>query len=194
MDVQALVEQYGYTAVFLGTFLEGETVLVLAGFAAHRGYLDVGWVMAAAFAGSVAGDQLYFFLGRVHGTALLQRHPDWVARVQRGQQLLERHQIWVILGFRFLYGLRTVTPLAIGLSRVSAARFAILNLAGAALWSVGVAGAGYAFGDLMQLLLGDLHHYELAILLAIAGAGMLAWLGSRSKARSVRPVAPDGEG
>lgn len=194
MDIQALVQHYGYAAVVLGTFLEGETVLVLAGFAAHAGYLDLGGVMAAAFAGSVAGDQLYFFLGRRHGTALLHRHPDWVARVQRGQQLLERHQVWVILGFRFLYGLRTVTPLAIGLSRVSAARFAVLNLAGAAFWSIGVAAASYAFGNLMQLLLGDLRHYQIGILLAIAVGGTFVWLGSRSRARAVRPVASDGEG
>jgi membrane protein DedA with SNARE-associated domain len=45
------ISAYGYYAVEAGTFFEGETVLVLAGFAAHRGYLELPLVIACAFAG-----------------------------------------------------------------------------------------------------------------------------------------------
>ena len=55
-------------AVILGTFLEGETILVLAGLAAHQGYLSLSGIILAAFAGSLCGDQLFFFWG--DGTAL----------------------------------------------------------------------------------------------------------------------------
>ena len=41
MTLTALIASYGYYALFVGTFLEGETVLIAAGFAAHRGILDL---------------------------------------------------------------------------------------------------------------------------------------------------------
>ena len=51
MDLQSIIENYGYAAILIGTFLEGETILVLAGLAAHQGYLVLTWVILAAFAG-----------------------------------------------------------------------------------------------------------------------------------------------
>jgi membrane protein DedA with SNARE-associated domain len=60
MAVESLIEEYGYIAVFVGAFLEGETVLVLAGFAAHRGHLDLPRVITMAMFAGWLGDQLYF--------------------------------------------------------------------------------------------------------------------------------------
>ena len=60
MDLQSIIENYGYAAILIGTFLEGETILVLAGLAAHQGYLVLSWVILAAFVGSLCGDQLFF--------------------------------------------------------------------------------------------------------------------------------------
>lgn len=64
MDFAALIQQYGYVVVFVGSVLEGETLLALAGVAAHRGYLSLQWVMAVAAAGAFLGDQLCFLIGR----------------------------------------------------------------------------------------------------------------------------------
>ena len=38
INLEPLVSTYGYPALLVGTFLEGETILVIAGFLAHRGY------------------------------------------------------------------------------------------------------------------------------------------------------------
>jgi membrane protein DedA with SNARE-associated domain len=88
--------------LLVGTFLAGETILVLAGIAAKLGYLELPWVIACGFAGSLIGDQFAFFLGRWRGRALLQGHPAWQRRAAHVSDILERHRIPVILGFRFL--------------------------------------------------------------------------------------------
>ena len=54
------INTYGYAAVFIGCFFEGETILVLGAFAAHRGYLSLAGVCFAAFMGTFLGDQLYY--------------------------------------------------------------------------------------------------------------------------------------
>lgn len=114
MTIEALIEQYGYLALFAGTFLEGETILVVAGFAAHRGYLTLGGVFLYAFLGSLAGDQFFFLVGRWRGASYLARKTEWQSHVEKVNRLLNRYRLAVLLGFRFMYGLRSVTPFVIG--------------------------------------------------------------------------------
>jgi len=181
--IEHLVSQYGYLAILVGTFLEGETILVLGGFAAHRGLLWLPGVIAAAFVGSLASDQLFFVLGRRHGAAWLAKRPAWQARAARVRALIARHDTLIILAFRFLYGLRNVTPLALGMSEVPALKFAALNAIGAAVWAVAVATLGWFLGSAAKQLLGDLERYELAIAAAIVVAGVGLWAYRRVSAR-----------
>ena len=71
MDLPALLHQYGYALIFVGALVEGETLLMLGGYFAHRGYLDLARVIATAFVGAVCGDQFFFYIGRHHAKGLL---------------------------------------------------------------------------------------------------------------------------
>ncbi len=173
--MEAFLQTYGYWAVLIGTFLEGETILVLGGLAAHMGYLDLTGVILAAFAGSLCGDQLFFFLGRRHSNFLLNRRPSWKSKLERANRLIDRFQAPLILGFRFLYGLRTVMPFAIGISRVPVSRFVLLNAIGAIVWAAIVAGGGYLFGNALEGLLGNIRHYEKMLFALVAVAGVVVW-------------------
>ncbi len=175
MTLESLINTYGYAAILVGTFVEGETILVLGGFAAHRGYLALSWVLVAAFIGSLCGDQLFFFLGRWHSQTFLAKHPSWKVRVDKAQGLLERFQRPLILLFRFLYGLRTVAPFVIGMSRVPIAQFLLLNIVGALVWAIVVGAGGYLFGTALEILIGDIKRYETALFAAIAAIGVLIW-------------------
>lgn len=165
MDVGLLIGRYGLWVVFLGSLLEGESVLVLAGFGAHRGYLDFLSVVAVAWLGAVMGDGFYFWLGRRHGPAVLARWPRRAAAVRRALHLVERHSGKVIVAMRFAWGLRTALPIAIGISGVSRVRFLMLNMLSAALWAPVVAGAGWLFGETLARHLGDLQRVEHWVLL-----------------------------
>ena len=173
--LETLLQTYGYWAVLIGTFAEGETVLVLGAFAAHRGYLALPWVILAAFIGTLMGDQLFFYLGRKHTQWVLARRPSWKARIDRAQQLLERFRTLLILGFRFMYGLRTIIPFLMGMSSVSTKKIIILDVIAALVWAVVVGTGGYLFGNILEIILGDIKHYELPILVAIALIGVSLW-------------------
>jgi membrane protein DedA with SNARE-associated domain len=181
--LQTLIENYGYIAVFLGAVLEGETVLIMAGFAAHRGYLDLIWVIAVAALGGFAGDQCFFALGRFRGRQMLARFPSVHAQAARVDDLIHRHSTWLILGVRFMYGLRIAGPVLIGMSQVSHVRFAVLNLIGAIVWAAVVAGAGYAFGQAVTLALHNVRRYEILVLVGIALVGLLVWAVRKARHR-----------
>lgn len=179
MTLTQLVADYGYLAVFAGALLEGETVLLLAGFAAHQGYLSFPWIVLIAFCGGTLGDQLWCFMGRRYGTALLKRFPQLQPAAQQVNRLMLRFQVGVIIGVRFMYGLRIAGPIAIGMSDVPAWRFILFNLIGAALWALLVGGAGYLFGQTLHWLFADIQRYEEGVLLVIIGVGVMVGVWRR---------------
>jgi membrane protein DedA with SNARE-associated domain len=181
--VGQLLQQYGYLAVLVGALLEGETILLIAGFAARRGYLDLGGVIAVAATGGFLGDQGFFWLGRLRGNAVIARWPKLQSHSGKVNALLARHHAWIIVGIRFMYGLRAAGPILIGMSEVGALRFAAFNLIGAILWAVLIGGAGYLFGQALELVLGNIRRYEELAFAALVAVGILAWVYQRARAR-----------
>ncbi|MCA9629607.1 MAG: DedA family protein [Myxococcales bacterium] len=182
--IEHWVSLYGYWAVLLGTLLEGETVLIMGAYFAHRGYLSLPLVMLCAFLGSLLGDQLAFLFGRRVGRAWIDRRPRLSSQADRVARLLERHPTGVLLGFRFVYGVRSVTPLLVGASGISPGVFARYNLVGAALWAVIVGGLGYAFGQSLELLFAEAERFEVWVValgvLVLLGLALRRWLERRA--------------
>lgn len=179
----SLIEAYGYLAIFVGSFLEGETILAVGGFAAQSGYLDLPAVVAVGLSGGFLGDQLYFFLGRRHGNDIVARFPGLTLRVAKVDQWLYRYHTSLIICIRFMYGFRIAGPIIFGMGRVSAFKFALLNLIGACLWATLVAGSGFVFGEALELLLADAERYEIVGLGIIAAAGLALWLVHRYRTK-----------
>lgn len=179
--ISSLIASYGYFAVFIGTLLEGETILIAAGYAAHRGLLDWPLVVVVAMAGGTLGDQLAFMLGRWRGEALFARFPALTQHKEKVFRLLARYDVLFILSVRFMYGLRIAGPVILGSSGMSMRRFAFFNVIGAALWAVIVAGAGWFFGAALEAILTDIKKIEEAVLVVILLAGACFWLWRRRK-------------
>jgi membrane protein DedA with SNARE-associated domain len=175
-----VLSKYGYLGLFAGCLLEGETLLLLAGLAAHGGYLSFPIVVLVAFVGGTLGDQICFFAGRRFGDPLLRRWPRFELPAARVRSLIERHSALLIVGVRFMYGLRLIGPVAIGMSTVSAWRFAVFNMIGAGIWAVGVAGVGYLFGHAIEWLLADLGFFEnvalVCVVAIVAVVAALRWI------------------
>jgi membrane protein DedA with SNARE-associated domain len=159
VDVNQLIAEHGawfYPITFLWTFLEGETFVIFAGAAAQQGHLSLSWLIAAAWLGSFAGDQFYFFIGRRYGQRILARFPKHRGSVDIALGFLRRYNTWFILSFRFIYGIRNVSSFAMGTSGLSYVRFLALNFLAAGMWSLSFAGVGYLLGHAFEAMLGDL--------------------------------------
>jgi membrane protein DedA with SNARE-associated domain len=175
LSFEYLLETYGYAAVFIGTFLEGETILVLGGLAARIGHLELKGIILAAFLGTTLGDQLYFFIGRRYGKAILKSRPHWQEKTTKIDQLVNQYDVGLILSFRFMYGLRTIASFAFGMSSIPTRKFVILNMLGAAIWAVAIGGAGYLLGKSMELLVDDVKSHQALIFIGVISAGIAVW-------------------
>ncbi|NOX53679.1 MAG: DedA family protein [Planctomycetes bacterium] len=186
MHWEELVKEYGYLILLIGTLLEGETIVILAGFLARRGYLDFAYVALISFIGTFFADQTLFQIGRRYGARILDRWPRLRRAVKRVWRLLGRFQNLYIFGSRFLYGFRTISPLALGSAGVATRRFLTFNGLGAMVWAICIPAIGYSLGMALESVMAEVHRYELMVLagmLTVSGVILLIhWLRLRSKA------------
>ena len=170
ISLEQIIGNFGLPGLFLGAAVEGETVVVLGGMMVHRGVLPFLPAIVAAAIGSFVADQLFFFLGRAF------RHRPFVKRQQRKPAFVkalatfEKHPLLFVFAFRFVYGFRTVSPLAVGTTSLAARTFLMINALAAAVWATVFVSLGYSFGAATGKMVGRLPRLEFLFL----GAGVIA--------------------
>lgn len=187
MSLEAIVTQFGYPALVVGLLLEGETMLILGAFMAHRGYLNLSLVILIGWLATFASDQFFFWMGRSRGSQFLEKRPAWKPHVEKAKSMLSRNTNLLFLCVRFMYGLRTVLPFVIGMSKFEPKRFMPLNLIGAFLWALTFGLAGHLIGQLMAAIFEDVKEHELMIVLGIILIGTCGWI-YRRYANNFRPA------
>ena len=167
--MEHLLENYGYLAVLIGTFFEGEAILVLGGYLAHLGYLDLSLVMLCAFGGTYAGDQACYYLGKYKGLGWLAKRPSWQRKTGCLFALMHKYRVLLILGFRYLYGLRSLAPFVFALCGVKPLQFLLLNGIGALIWAVSVGALGYLLGNAVEPLLALFDNVAIGVVVGVLG-------------------------
>lgn len=177
MTPEILLHKFGYLAVFVGTFLEGETILVMAGFFAERGYLGLVGVIFTAFGGAFVGHCFWFWLGRSQGVRLLDRFPRMKRHFGKGIRIFERYGAPAIFVTQWLYGLRVTCAVIIGISQISAIKFVLYEAITCMVWAIIISLAGFFFGRAVERVLGRAAHIEKygLIVLLVLGIGIWVW-------------------
>ncbi len=181
--MEPLLSSYGYLGLFIGTLLEGEATVILAGIAAHQGFLEMRSIILIALIGTIFGDQFFYYLARWKGYEWACRSRCFRRNYPRAAELLQRHSFWLILCSRFLYGLRTIIPTSCGVLRISAWRYSLLNLVSALLWTPLMAFLGYSFGHSIHTFLKEWQSLNLilvgTLLLFLLMIWFFGWRGMR---------------
>jgi membrane protein DedA with SNARE-associated domain len=176
--MEEFLRQYGPIGIFLGAGFEGQTAVIVGGLLARQHIVQLWLVLASAMAGSGVVDQLLFVAGRRFRTH------RWVVRATQQQAFaraltfIERFPISYTLAFRFIFGLRVASPIAIGVSQVPTWRFTLLNILGAMIWATAFTMAGFIFGEAVHNVFGRGHHAGRWTLIAAGGivlAVLIVW-------------------
>jgi membrane-associated protein len=159
--VTDLLLAHGYVVIFVGAALDnfglpasGDVVLFAGGWLSNLGRATLPLVMLSGFAGALASDNTVYWIGRLGGRPLIDGvlkmrflhfliNEKNLAKVER---YFETHGGKMVFVGRFGPGLRSMTPLFAGLSRMKYYRFLPYNLSAAAVWAVAYTLVGYAFG------------------------------------------------
>lgn len=176
-QITELFANYGhlaYPVIFLWTFMEGETIVIFGGYAAFHDFLSPTMLGLVAWWGSFLGDQTWYYLGRRFGPRLLDRFPKWQPGVVHVSELMAKYGVWFILSFRFVYGVRNVSSIAIGMIHYPWGKFAVLNFIAAGVWAASFVALGWGFGWLSDSLAQALPEHLLGNTAKILGFTVLA--------------------
>ena len=173
--VQHFIESYGYFAVLIvvglessGLPLPGEATLVTAAIYAGTTHgLSIVWIIVAAAAGAIIGDNIGFLVGRELGIPLLKRYGGRVGldkqKLKLAQYLFQKHGGKIVFFGRFVAVLRAFAALLAGANRFPWARFLVFNAAGGIVWATLYGTAAYLFGRSIHKIVGPV-----GIVLAVA--------------------------
>lgn len=175
-----IVKDWGYIAVLFGAMIEGESVILTACVMAYLGYLSIAKIVAIAFMGTLVADQGLYYVGRFYGERILERFPKLKTPSEKAFLLLHRWDIWYILSFRFIYGIRIVSPIVIGSAGITPQRFIPLNFISAVVWTSVSCTGGYLLGKVIDAVeFSVIEHYiflfSAGLLTLVIGIGYLGW-------------------
>jgi membrane protein DedA with SNARE-associated domain len=177
------LREYGYIVLFFWSILEGEMGLIMAGIFSHMGDMSLPISIAVGGFGGFIGDQIYFYIGRfnkryIHNKLRSQRRKFAIAHL-----LLKKYGWPVIFVQRYMYGMRTVIPMAIGLTQYSSRQFAFINFISAIFWaSITIIPAYYYGEDILTILKWIKGHWFFAIpMIALAVWGIISSMNRLEK-------------
>lgn len=167
------LQEYGYPILFLWSILEGELGLIMGGILCHTGSMNYFLAIFIAGLGGFTGDQIYFYIGRFNKGFIQRKLHSQRRKFALAHLLLKRYGWPIIFVQRYMYGLRTVIPMSIGITKYPGKEFAIINLISAWVWAFITITPAYFFGaELLNLLAWAKAHWYLAI--PFAGAILYA--------------------
>jgi membrane protein DedA with SNARE-associated domain len=163
------LREYGYIVLFGWSILEGELGLIMAGIMSHTGDMFLPFALIVGAFGGFVGDQIYFYIGRYNKNYIYTKLHSQRRKFAIAHLLLKKYGWPIIFVQRYMYGMRTVIPMAIGLTKYSARNFAIINLVSAFAWSSITIIPAYFFGnELLEFLKWTKAHWYYALPLIIS--------------------------
>jgi len=162
------LKEYGYIILFLWSILEGETGLIMAGLLSHTGDMNYFLSIFIAGLGGFTGDQIYFYIGRYSKKFMRNFIKKHRSKFALAHLLLEKYGWPIIFLQRYMYGLRTIIPMSIGVTKYSAKKFAIINLISAWVWAAITISLSYYFGEeILTMLKWAKEHWYYAVPLIV---------------------------
>ncbi len=176
MEAQLIewMKEFGYIILFIWSMLEGESGLIMAGLFSHTGDMNIFISIFVAGLGGFAGDQVYFYIGRFNKRYVYRKLRGQRRKLALAHLLLKKYGWPIIFAQRYMYGLRTIIPISIGLTRYDAKTFALINLFSAWCWAAVTIFPAWFFGDEILIVLHWAKtHWYFAIPLALSIGGSI---------------------
>ncbi len=146
-DMLSNLENYGYIILFLYSFGGGFLALMGAGVLSYTGHMDLTSSILIAFVANFIGDLVLFYMGRYNKKDVLAYMHKHKRKLALSHLLMKRHGSWVIFLQKYVYGVKTLIPLAIGITKYDLKKFAVLNLFASAIWAVVVGLGSFMAGE-----------------------------------------------
>jgi len=176
MPVEMILIKYGLVAVFVAAMLEADVIPVLVGVAAHRGFFNPALGIAVASAGALAGDCVWFYVGR---HSLIKSNKLLTRIRSKAEILFRRVGNWQIPASHVIYGTRVATMTFLGARGSSLGRFVLLDGVSCLALTTFLFCLGFVLSASVSIVLVNVRRVEVVLLVVIALSALTAYLLQR---------------
>ncbi len=194
VHMEPFIRHYGYLALFVVVFVEGcgipapgQTILVASAIMAYHGDLRIQWVVAVSFMATFLGNCTGYYVGRNMGRRWLKRVLPGKEKLGRIERQLNRWGILLLVGGRYIEGLKQTLGLISGAFQMAPLRFMVANAAASLCWAVPLGLIPYWINRHSQQFLRFSREHRLeaywvaaGIILLAGGIGVFRFKRSRS--------------
>ncbi len=135
-DIFNSLSTYGYIILFLYSFGGGFFALVAAGILSYAGKMDISISITVAFIANFIGDTVLFYIARYNKTIIMPYIKKHKRKLALSSIMMKKYGDKIIFFQKFLYGFKTLVPIAIGLTRYDFKKFTLYNLFSAFIWAL----------------------------------------------------------
>jgi len=146
-DTFSNLATYGYIGLFLYSLGGGFIALIAAGVLSFMGKMDITAVILIAFIANALGDVMLFYMARYQKSMMMEGLRSHRRKLALAHIMMKKNGSWIILIQKFVYGIKTLIPVAIGLTKYDFKKFAILNVASSAVWALAFGLGSYYSGE-----------------------------------------------
>jgi len=160
-DILDSLSTYGYIILFFYSLGGGFVALLGAGVLASIGKMDISTSISIAFISNAIGDMLLFYMARYNKKEVFKFLKGHRRKLALSHILIKKYSSYVIFIQKFIYGIKTIIPIAIGITKYDINKFVVLNILASAIWAIVVGFLGYFTGDYIVEIFNQLSEYSL---------------------------------
>ena len=147
------LENFGYLVLFLYSMGGGYVAILSAGVLSSLGKLDLTLSIALAIMGNILGSSLFAYFARTQKKDIMKIFSKHKRKIAYLQIMIKKYDWGLFLVSKFLHGIRTFVPLAVGISKYNIVKFFLINSIGAIIWGISLAFLGfYASGLFLEII------------------------------------------
>jgi membrane protein DedA with SNARE-associated domain len=185
-QIQDFISQGGYIILLLSTIIEGiplvgmaipgNTTIMIGGFLAKLGSLNLYWVLIASATGALIGDYIGFSIGKYYGMSFIEKLRPYLfisdSHINKAKKLLSDHTGKSLIIGRFTPATRSLMPFLVGTTNTSYSSFWFFNITGGLLWVFSSVMIGYLFGSAYHIVSGYIGRI---LIIAIIATILFVW-------------------
>ncbi|NQY94437.1 MAG: DedA family protein [Campylobacteraceae bacterium] len=165
--MEELIREWGYIILFLYSFGGGFLALAVAGVLSYTGDLNIVASIIVAGSANFVGDQFLFSLARNNKQYAKSMMGKYGRKVALAHLLMRRYGSPVVFIQKYIYGIKTLIPLAMGLTKYSMKKFIVFNAVATVVWALVVGYSSFYLGEVILNLADDFKMYGIALVIAI---------------------------
>jgi membrane protein DedA with SNARE-associated domain len=145
---------YGYLILALYSFGGGMIALAGAGILSSMGKMDITTSIVVATFFNFIGDSILFWLAKSNKKEVMGYLSKYKRKIAYTNLIMKKFGIWAVFIQKYIYGVKTLVPIIMGMSKFDLKKFIFLNFWASILWGLLVGLLSYYFSSAVRAFWG----------------------------------------